>query len=239
MKGSVLIIEDDPDLAELIQMYLEKEGISATICLTAEAALEVLEKQAFELITLDINLPGMDGFEFLLSFRKGNDTPVIIVSARQADEDIIMGLGIGADEFVTKPFSPKVLAARARAVLRRSRLTGTARRIVAFGEYRIDIDGFILWKIGGTDQERVPLSIREFEVLIFLLHNAGSSFKPEVLYEQVWGNSYGDVTTVAVYIQRLRKKIEPDPQNPQYIQTIHGKGYRFNPETLLSGDGGQ
>lgn len=233
MKGSILIIEDEPDLAELIQMYLEKEGITAVISLTAEAALEVLEKQDFDLITLDLNLPGMDGFEFLQSFRKDNDTPVIIVSARQADEDIIMGLGIGGDEFVTKPFSPKVLAARARAVLRRSRSAGTVRKIVAFGEYKIDIDGFILWKRGSEERERVPISIREFEVLIFLIQNAGSAFKPEALYDQVWGNSYGDVTTVAVYIQRLRKKLEEEPQNPRFIQTIHGKGYRFNPETLL------
>ena len=232
MKGSVLIIEDEPDLAELIQMYLEKEGISATICLSAEAALETLENQRFELITLDINLPGMDGFEFLQSYRKDEDTPVIIVSARQADEDIIMGLGIGADEFVTKPFSPKVLAARVRAILRRSKQTGKTRKIIAFECYHVDIEGFILWRHMGEDKERIPLSIREFEVLAFLLENAGSAFKPDVLYEHVWGNAYGDVTTVAVYIQRLRKKLEPDPHNPLYIQTIHGKGYRFNPEVI-------
>jgi two-component system response regulator RegX3 len=228
MEGSVLIIEDDPDLAELIRMYLEKEGISAVICSTAESALELLEEERFNLLTLDLNLPKMDGFEFLQTFRKENETPVIIVSARQSDEDIIMGLGIGADEFVTKPFSPRVLAARVRAILRRSRMNGDAKHHLSFETYTIDIDGFILWREG----ERVPLSIKEFEVLSFLLEHAGTPFTPDVLYEKVWGNTYGDVTTIAVYIQRLRKKLEPDPRNPRYLQTIHGKGYRFNPEVL-------
>ena len=232
MKGSVLIIEDEPDLADLIRMYLEKEGISATVCNTAEEAMEAVENRSFQLITLDINLPGMDGFEFLQSYRKEKETPVIIVSARQADEDIIMGLGIGADEFVTKPFSPRVLAARVRAILRRSRISENPRETVSFGEYEVDVEGFILWKNLGEEKERIPLSIKEFEVLAFLLKNAGTAYKPDALYEQVWGNIYGDVTTVAVYIQRLRKKLEPDPRNPRFLQTIHGKGYRFNPEAV-------
>jgi two-component system response regulator RegX3 len=228
MKGNVLIIEDEPDLADLIRMYLEDEGISTSICLTAEEALEQVEKGGWDLITLDLNLPEMDGFEFLQTLRRENDIPVIIVSARQADEDIIAGLGTGADEFVVKPFSPKVLAARVRALIRRSRSGGKGKRVWTFGPFRFEPDGSTLWKEG----ERVPLSFREFEILLFLAGEAGKAFKPEAIYSEVWGNRYGDLSAVAVYIQRLRKKIEQDPADPVFIQTIRGMGYRFNPDLL-------
>lgn len=226
MKGNVLIIEDEPDLAELIRIYLQDEGITSHICATAEEGLIEIQREQYDLVSLDINLPGMDGFEFLQSLRRENRIPVIIVSARQADEDIIMGLGIGADEFVTKPFSPKVLAARIRALLRRSKTPGDEKKEIAFGIFRLDVGAFTLWK----GEDRVPISIREFEVLLYLAERPGKAFRSEKIYRDVWGNQYGDISSVAVYIQRLRKKIEKDPGEPVFIQTVRGMGYRFNPE---------
>ena len=128
MKGRVVIIEDELELGELIQLYLDKEGIDGRLCASAEEGLETFRRDGADLIVLDINLPGMDGFEFLQVLRRESSVPVIIVSARQSDEDIVMGLGIGADEFVTKPFAPRVLAARIRAMLRRSRTSGSKQR---------------------------------------------------------------------------------------------------------------
>jgi DNA-binding response OmpR family regulator len=234
MKAKVLIIEDIREMADLVALYLEKEGIETSVCESGEAAFELLKTSRFDLLLLDINLPGMDGFEFLQAFRKASSIPIIIVSARESDEDIIMGLGIGADEFVTKPFSPKVLAARVRAQLRRAGDSAIAsRHLIRFGSFTLDVAGYVLKR----DEKRISLSSKEFEVLHFLVSEAGNALTPERIYGNVWKNRYGDLTVVAVYIQRLRKKIEDDPANPYYIQTIHGMGYRFNPEALSQGMG--
>ncbi len=227
MKSRMLIIEDSREMAELIRMYLEKEGVETVICETAELGLEAFRASPFDLIVLDINLPGMDGFEFLQTLRKDSAAPVVIVSARDTDEDMVMGLGLGADEFVTKPFSPKVLAARVCAILRRvSDMKYVSSNVVRFGEFTLDLDGFILRK----GKEKIPLSSKEFEVLSFLATHPGKAFTPEAVYADVWKNRYGDITAVGVYIQRIRKKIEADPANPRYIQTVHGMGYRFGTE---------
>jgi two-component system response regulator RegX3 len=226
MKARVLIVEDELELAELIQMYLHKEGVESEICRDAETALLSLSGDEYDLLVLDINLPGMDGFELLQQIRPRISVPVIIVSARDADEDIIMGLGIGADEFVTKPFAPRVLVARIRALLRRSK--SHSRQTISFGPFILEPEGYYL----SRDGERIMLSSKEFEVLRHLVKNAGRAMSPEEIFREVWGNRYGDSTSVAVYIRRIRKKIEDDPQQPHYVQTIHGKGYRFNPETL-------
>jgi two-component system response regulator RegX3 len=228
MKARVLIIEDERELAELILMYLQRDGIVSQIAGSAEEGIEKLSRESFDLIILDLNLPGMDGFEFLQHARPGTKTPIIIVSAREADEDIIMGLGIGADEFVMKPFKPKVLVARIRALLRRSRTD--ERRIVAFGPFVLDVDGYFLSK----SEQRVPVSTKEFEILRHLALNPGRAMTPDDIYEEIWGNRHGDRTSVAVYIRRLRQKLEDDPGKPVYIQTIHGKGYRFNPGMIES-----
>lgn len=228
MKANVLIIEDELSLAELIAMYLNKEGIETTIAPSAEDADRALAKGSYDLITLDINLPGRDGFEFLQQFRRDNQIPVIIVSAREADEDVIMGLGIGADEFVTKPFAPRVLAARIRAMLRRAEQGGVERTEILFSGYSFDIEGFLLKKGG----EKVNLSAKEFEVLAYLVQHAGIAFSTDEIYKAVWGNAYGDITTVGVYVQRLRRKLEEAPSNPKIIETVQGKGYRFSKDVL-------
>jgi two-component system, OmpR family, response regulator VicR len=228
VQAKVLIVEDVREMADLVRLYLSKEGMEATIHETGEAALDAFEKEKFDLVVLDINLPGIDGFEFLQRLRKTSAIPVVIVSARDTDEDMILGLGIGADEFVTKPFSPKVLVARVRAILRRATDLKAAANSVKFGEYLLDLDGYLL-KRGA---QKIPLSTKEFEVLALLATHPGKALSPETIYSQVWSNQYGDITAVAVYVQRLRKKIEADPSAPQYIETVHGMGYRFNREMI-------
>jgi two-component system response regulator RegX3 len=231
MKGNVLIIEDVRELAELIALYLSKEGLEVKQAESAEDALTLLGDWKSDLIILDLNLPGMDGFEFLQTWRKNHDTPVMIVSARNADEDLIAGLGGGADEFVTKPFSPKVLSARVRALLRRVRAqqeSGTVSHVFRFGAFTLDYDSCTLKK----GDEKIALSAKEYEVLAFLCKQAGHPEGPERIYSELWENQYGDVTTIAVHIQRLRKKIEDDSTNPRYIETVHGMGYRINPDYI-------
>lgn len=226
MKARVLIIEDEQEIGELISLYLRKDGISNDLVESAEAGLEKLATEAYDLLVLDINLPGMDGFEALGEIRRHSKAPVIIVSARESDEDKILGLGLGADDFVTKPFSPKVLVARVRANLRRFQEGDQSRRegIITFGDFTLDVDGYLLKRAG----RRVPIPPREFDLLVFLMNNRGNTMTPEEIYRTVWGNKYGDVSTVAVHIQRLRKRIEENPSDPLYIQTVHGFGYRFS-----------
>lgn len=234
MKARVLIVEDERQIGDLIHLYLQKEGLETRLVDTAEKALEELHRESFDLVVLDINLPGMDGFELLQQLRRESDIPVVIVSARAEDEDLILGLGIGADEFVTKPFSPKVLAARVRAHLRRARnnqskgAEGRPKEVLSFGPFTLDLPGHILER----DGRRVPLAPMEYELLKLLVTNPGVSMTPEQIYAAVWGQEYGDITTVAVHVQRLRKRIETDPTRPQYIETIRGAGYRFNPAAL-------
>jgi len=229
MKARILVIEDVKEMSDLIRLYLEKEGMETAACETGEEGLAAFAAGSFDLVVLDINLPGIDGFEFLQRLRKTSAVPVMIVSARDTDEDMILGLGIGADEFVTKPFSPRVLIARVRAMLRRQSDLHAGENCVRFGEYSLDLDGYLLKR--GT--EKVPLSTREFEVLACLATHPGKAMNPETIYAEVWKNRYGDVTAVGVYIQRLRRKIEADPSNPVHIETVHGMGYRFNPEAML------
>jgi len=229
VNAQVLIIEDEEEIGELISVYLRNEGIETVHVMDGEKGLEELESKSYDLVVLDINLPGIDGFEFLQRVRKTKKLPVIIVSARNTDEDMILGLGIGADDFVTKPFSPKVLTARVRAHLRRFfQEQKTESRMLRFGRYELDLEGHILRKNG----KRIPLPPKEFDVLRLLIGGRGTTMSPEQIYEKVWGMKYGEIATVAIHIQRLRKRIEDDPTHPQFIETIKGYGYRFNPETL-------
>jgi two-component system response regulator RegX3 len=226
MRGKILIIEDEKEMADIVAVYLGKEGFEVQAVESAESGFTLMETWKPELVILDINLPGMDGFEFLHRFRQRYHIPVMIVSARDDDEDLIAGLGGGADEFVTKPFSAKVLAARVRALFRRIRNSDEAgeNRFYRFGPFTLDYDARVLKKSG----QRVPLSTKEYDCLAFLSANPGKTFSPEVIYEGVWKNKYGDLTAVGVYIHRLRKKIEEDFANPVYIENVHGMGYRFN-----------
>lgn len=230
MQAKVLIIEDEVELSNLESLYLKKEGIETTCVESAEEGLALLNNNDYDLILLDINLPGIDGFEFLTKIRKDLQVPVIIVSAREADEDIIMGLGIGADEFVIKPFAPKVLVARVRAILRRQKQIQkiTEDNSICFDEFEIIEDNYCLKQFDKV----VSLPIREFELLAFLAKNAGKVYSIQELYDNIWNQEFGDISAVTVYIQRLRKKIEKDYSNPQYIKTIRSKGYYFDKEKI-------
>jgi two-component system response regulator RegX3 len=192
---------------------------------SAEDGLVAAGEWKPELVILDINLPGMDGFEFLQKFRQSSSTPVLILSARNSDEDHITGFGGGADEYITKPFSPRVLVARVRAVFRRIRdYDERDANLYRFGPFVLDYDACLLKK----GDVKIPLSAKEFGCLAFLTEHSGKTLDVETIFSGVWKHNYGDLTAVAVYIQRLRKKIEDDPSNPVYIETVYGMGYRFN-----------
>ncbi len=235
MHGKILIVEDTKELAELYALYLAKEGFECSIALSAEAGLPLVQSAEGEwnLVILDINLPGMDGYEFLERLRKFSSVPVMILTAREAEEDVIHGLGVGADDFVTKPCPPRVLAARVRAYIRRAAapVPGKDGSLWRFGPYELDSEALYLTK----DGKPVSLSPREFGLLQALIEAKGKSFTPEELYDKVWGQNFGDISAVGVYIQRLRRKLEDDPAAPRYIQTQYGLGYRFNPETIAAG----
>ena len=226
MNSNILVIEDTPEMAELACMYLSKSGLNVESAASAEEALELIGKKLPDLIILDLNLPGMSGFDFLKEFRQkfSSSIPVIVVSARDADEDIIRELSNGADEFVTKPYSPKVLLARVESILRRhADITAAAEASYEFGPYTILLNSCVLKK----GPEKIPLSTKEYEVLSFLISHEGETVVPEKIYNEVWKAQFGDVTAVAVYIQRLRKKIEEVPSSPKYIKTVFGMGYKF------------
>ena len=226
MSTKILVIEDVPEMSDLISMYLTKEGMEVAKAPNAEIALEELKTKVPDLVILDLNLPGMSGFDFLKKFRGeyNNTIPVIISSARDGDEDIIEGLGLGADEFVTKPFSPRVLVAKVKANLRRgSEISAAAEEFYAFGDYKLLLNSCVLKK----GSEKIPLSNKEYKVLEYLTRHEGEQLSPEKIYKDVWGTEYGDVTAVAVYIQRLRKKIEANPADPHFIKTVFGMGYLF------------
>jgi len=229
VKANVLIIEDDAAISELVSLYLAKDGVTAVAVETAEAGLDRVRAGGVDLVVLDVNLPGMDGFEFLQTLRGFDTLPVIIVSARETDEDKILGLGLGADDFVSKPFSPRELVARVRSQLRRAgyAAAGTpAQESVAFGPFSLDLEGRRLLKNG----VELPLSRMEFELLAHLAVRPRVSIGAEELYAAVWGAKFGDLSTVAGHVRRLRRKLEEDPSSPRWIVTVHGFGYRFDPE---------
>jgi DNA-binding response OmpR family regulator len=231
-RARILVVEDDREIAELIAAYLEREGFEHVEAASAEDAGLEIDRRMPDLLLLDLGLPGADGLEFLRAFRERSEAPAIIVSARESDEDKVAGLGLGADDFVSKPFSPKVLVARVKAQLRRAaRLPqaapgdqgAAALARLSFGPYLLDFEGRVLERGG----ERVPLSRREFELLAFLASNAGRTFSPQELYGSVWGLEHGDLSTVAVHVQRVRRKIEEEGAPPRWLVTVPGAGYRF------------
>lgn len=232
----IYIIEDEESISKLISLYLNKEEMKSKAFFNAEDALSSIQNEKDnmpDLIILDLNLPGMSGFDFLeeLTKRFKSDIPaVMILSARDSDEDIIKGLGYGADEFITKPFSPGVLVARVKAILRRqSFVSEKIEDFIQFGDYTLLLSSCVLKK----GSQKISLSTKEYEVLEYLVKNAGTVLSPEKIFNDVWKVEFGDITAVAVYIQRLRKKIEKDPSNCEYIKTEFGKGYLFVKEKIL------
>lgn len=226
MGARVLIVEDTREIAELILAYCQRDGMEGLICLSAEEA--ILELPAFEpqLVVLDLGLPGADGLDFLNVLRQGRQIPVIVVSARESDEEKIRALKLGADDFVTKPFSPRELQARIEAQLRRAALGGTKESHptrLDFGPFKLDC---LAHRLVGKSGE-LALSPMEFELLLFLRRHPGRTFSAEELHSQVWGSAHGDLSTVAVHVRRLRCKLGEDPKTPRWICTKAGYGYFF------------
>jgi len=226
----ILIVEDDQSIANLQRDYLELSGYTVKIVNSGTAALQLLKQEEFELILLDIMLPDIDGFEVLRNIRERDDIPVLLVSARAEEIYKINGLGLGADDYITKPFSSGELVARVSAHLKKFE-----RMKERFGKgnegTKLQVRGLEVHKdarrvfVNGNE---VMLAQKEFDLLLFLLQNANRVFGKEELFERIWGlDSLGDASTVTVHIARIREKIEETPSKPQYIGTVWGSGYRF------------
>ena len=226
----ILIIEDDDSIAAIERDYLVLAGFEVDIAATGGDGIALGRSGHYDLILLDLMLPGVDGFSVCRTLRGTLDIPILMVTARQEDIDKIKGLGMGADDYITKPFSPNVLVARIKANLaqydRLKNADARDRARISLGSVTLHTDTRRVF-VDGTE---VPLKNKEFELLYFLMSNADIVFSREALYERIWGyDALGENATVAVHINRLREKIERDPSKPRYIQTVWGAGYRFKP----------
>jgi len=226
----ILLVEDDQDIAELQRDYLELNEMNVHIVSDGVVGLEEGLTGKYDLIILDIMIPNMTGFEICKKLREKVNTPILMVSAKKEDIDKIRALGFGADDYITKPFSPNELVARVKSHLNRfERLTkgpqSTSDEILEVNDIRLNTKSH---KVFSFDQE-INLTTKEFELLKFLMKHPNQVFSKEDLFERVWGlDSFGDTSTVVVHIKRLREKIEFDPKNPVFLETIWGSGYRFN-----------
>ncbi|MDC7292137.1 MULTISPECIES: response regulator transcription factor [unclassified Butyrivibrio] len=226
--SKILIVEDEEAIADLEKDYLELSDFEVKIENTGDAGLETALAEDFDLVILDLMLPGMDGFEVCKHIREKKDVPILMVSAKKDDIDKIRGLGLGADDYITKPFSPSELVARVKAHMARySRLVGSGHESNDFVEIRgLKIDKTAR-RVYVDDQEK-SFTTKEFDLLTFLAENPNHVFTKEELFRKIWNmDSIGDIATVTVHIKKIREKIEYDTSNPQYIETIWGVGYRF------------
>lgn len=225
--AKILLIEDDAAIAAIERDYLEIEGFEVEIVADGRLGLERGLDGNFDLILLDLMLPGMDGFAVCRKLREKINIPILMVTARQEDIDKIRGLGLGADDYIEKPFSPGVLIARVKANLAQyERILGAEKTPseITLGDIRLNTGTHRVFVEG----QEVELKNKEYELLLFLMLNVDMVFDRETLYEKVWGlEAMGDNATVAVHINRLREKLEMDPSNPRYIETVWGAGYRF------------
>jgi two-component system, OmpR family, response regulator len=229
--NKILIIEDDSSIAELQKDYLEVAGFQVRICADGLTGLKAIGENEYDLLILDIMLPGMDGMEILRSMKDDKDIPVLLVSAKKEEIDKIKGFSLGADDYITKPFSPGELVARVKAHLGnyerlKTRFNGGAKRnnTLVIRGLKIEKDSRRVYVNG----QEVNLAQKEFDLLMYLGQNPNRVFGREELFERVWGlEALGDSATVTVHIARVREKIESDPANPQYVETVWGAGYRF------------
>jgi len=222
--AKILIVDDEPTLVNTVRAYLEREGYIVSVAYDGPEALANVGTFRPDLIILDIMLPGMDGMQVLRRLRETSEVYVLMLTARTSDQDKIMGLTYGADDYLTKPFNPHELLARVKAIFRRSRSQGGHTTTLAFARLRISETARQVWK-DGTPIELTPT---EFDLLHALASYQGQALSREQLIEQVWGhNFYGNERVVNVHLGRLRKKIEDDPANPIFIVTVRGIGYRF------------
>jgi len=225
----ILVVEDDQTVAEVVARYLERDGFDVEAVIDGIAAIDRVTAAPPDLMILDLMLPGLDGLEVFRRVRSFAPVPVIMLTARGDEHDRVMGLELGADDYVGKPFSPRELTARVKSVLRRaegsSRASAEATQILSASGLEVDVAS----RDVSVEGHPASLTAREFDLLVFLMRHPHQVFRREELLEHVWGYTFGDTSTVTVHVRRLREKIEADPGSPSRILTIWGVGYRFEP----------
>jgi DNA-binding response OmpR family regulator len=220
----ILTVEDDERIRTAVKLALEDEGWSVTEAANGEDALTAFQQEPADVVLIDIMLPGIDGFEVCRSIRRSSDVPIVMVTARADTHDVVAGLEAGADDYLTKPFAPKELSARIRALLRRARTSEVSSPHLRFGDLEIVPEEGVVRRSGRD----VHLTKTEFRVLVELAQNPGRVFSREVLLERIWGYGYfGDGRLVDVHVRRLRTKVEADPANPRHVVTVRGLGYKL------------
>ena len=221
----VLVVEDEESYSDALAYMLRKEGFEVAIAATGPDALAEFDRNGADIVLLDLMLPGMPGTEVCRQIRVTSSVPVIMVSAKDDEVDKVVGLELGADDYVTKPYSPRELVARIRAVLRRGAEPDLAPATLEAGPVRMDVERHVV-TVSGTD---VRLPLKEFELLELFLRNPGRVLTRGQLIDRVWGSDYvGDTKTLDVHVKRLRAKLEPDPSEPQYLVTVRGLGYKLD-----------
>jgi two-component system alkaline phosphatase synthesis response regulator PhoP len=227
MNELILVVDDEPKIVKLARDYLEKAGYRVLDARDGTSALAAARHERPDLVVLDLNLPGTDGLDVCRALRRESDVPIIMLTARVDEADRLIGLELGADDYITKPFSPRELVARVRAVLRR--VGGGVREpgIVRAGDVVIDLQGHRVMRGG----EAIDLTPTEFTLLAVLAQHPGQAFSRERLMERIYGVAYaGGERSVDAHVKNLRRKLEPDPSEPRYVETVYGVGYRFNDE---------
>lgn len=231
-KAKILMIDDEQSILDLVTAYLKQEGYEVYTAVDGPGGLKAARTFKPDLVVLDIMLPGMDGLDVLAHLRRESNVYVIMLTARSEETDKVVGLSVGADDYLTKPFSPRELVARVKAALRRYGQPGESsgdRTILGFQHLRIDVDARQVWK----DDQPVELTPIQFELLHALAEHRGRVLSREQLLERVWGHDfYGDDRVVDVHLGQVRKKIEADPANPELIVTVRGVGYRFEDKVI-------
>ncbi len=226
MENKILIVDDEADILDLIEIYLKREGLAVVKATSAIEALTLTRREKPELILLDILLPGMDGFEICRLLRQETLAPIIFLSSRSDESDKILGLGLGADDYLTKPFSPLELVARVKANLRRFNNFEhlDSKKNVKYPGLELDLEAYL----AKIDSKLLKLSVKEFELLKFLATHPNRVFTPEQIYTEIWGaDSTGDYRVVGVYISKLRDKLAVNPVVQSYVKTVWGIGYKF------------
>lgn len=224
----VLVVEDEESFSDALSYMLRKEGFEVSVAETGPAALTEFERAGADIVLLDLMLPEMSGTEVCRQLRTRSQVPIIMITARDSEIDKVVGLEIGADDYVTKPYSPRELVARVRAVLRRqtAEVAETSSPSLVVGPVRMDVDRHVVT----VDGSQVQLPLKEFELLELLLRNAGRVLTRGQLIDRIWGADYvGDTKTLDVHVKRLRSKVEPTPSSPRHIVTVRGLGYKFEP----------
>ncbi len=222
--ADVLVVDDDHTVREVVVSYLRADGHQVVDVADGESALAAMRQNRADLVVLDLMLPGIDGLEVCRRLREAGDVPIIMLTALGAETDRVVGLQTGADDYVTKPFSPRELVLRVDSVLRRTRAqTEQDGGVLTDGELVVDSDRHEATLAG----ERLALTVREFDLLRFMVANKGVAWSREQLLQEVWGWSFGDQSTVTVHVRRLREKVEPDPTHPRRLVTVWGVGYRW------------